>query len=157
MSESYFRRLLSGTPTRVWVNNPTPEEVGFALVEGAVGCTTNPAFAGNLLRRSPQVVLATVSDAVDEQPDAPVAAIMDEVQRRLASPLVKAYRPIYDESGGNFGLVSIQGAPNADTDGESIWKSAQTTTRSARMQRPKYQQPFRALWRLTEWSSAVGQ
>ena len=33
----YFRRLVSETPSRVWVNNPTEEEIGLALAAGAVG------------------------------------------------------------------------------------------------------------------------
>ena len=47
---NYFSRLVAETPSRVWVNNPTIEEVELALAQGATGCTTNPAFAGGLLK-----------------------------------------------------------------------------------------------------------
>ena len=40
--------MTADTPTRVWVNNPTVEEIGLALAQGAVGSTTNPAYGGNL-------------------------------------------------------------------------------------------------------------
>ena len=64
MRENYFSRLVSETPSRVWVNNPTIEEIGLALVEGAVGCTTNPAYAGGLLKRAPDEVKPIVAEAV---------------------------------------------------------------------------------------------
>ncbi len=50
MTATYFDQLETETPTRVWVNNPTLEEIDLALGQGAVGCTTNPAYGGNLLR-----------------------------------------------------------------------------------------------------------
>ena len=43
MGADYFDRLNAETPTRVWVNNPTPEEIDLAIAHGAVGSTTNPA------------------------------------------------------------------------------------------------------------------
>ena len=49
----YFSRLVSETPTRVWVNNPTAEEVGLALANGAVGCDDEPG-----LRREPPAAIA---------------------------------------------------------------------------------------------------
>jgi transaldolase len=44
VAETYFRQMTAETPTRAWVNNPTLEEVDLALAQGAVGCTTNPAY-----------------------------------------------------------------------------------------------------------------
>jgi len=50
VSGTFFRRLVAESPTRVWVNNPTAAEIGLALGQGAVGCTTNPAYGGGMLR-----------------------------------------------------------------------------------------------------------
>lgn len=44
MANDFFARLVAETPTRVWVNNPTPDELELALAHGAVGSTTNPAY-----------------------------------------------------------------------------------------------------------------
>jgi transaldolase len=58
-------------------------------------------------------------------PDAPVAEVVDFVQRRLVAPVVETFRPMFEATGGRAGFVSVQGAPEADTDGEDIWKAAQ--------------------------------
>ena len=53
MSDHYFERVQETTGSRFWVNNPTIQEMDFALEHGAMGCTTNPAYGGNLVKRAP--------------------------------------------------------------------------------------------------------
>ena len=118
MTATYFTQLVAETPTRVWVNNPTIEEIGFALGQGAVGCTTNPAYGGNLLRRAPDEILPIIARCVRETEDDLLAA--DLVQQRLVARIAERFRPLYEASGGTAGFVSIQGAPDADTDAGHI-------------------------------------
>jgi transaldolase len=125
MSENYFSRLVSETPSRVWVNNPTIEEIDLALAQGAVGCTTNPSYAGGLLKRAPDDVKPIIAEAVHVLPEASVAAIADLVQRKLAARVVERFHPMFEATGGKAGFVSIQGPPETDTDGENIWEVAQ--------------------------------
>lgn len=122
MSESYFHRIKAQTPTRLWVNNPTAEEIGKALGQGAVGCTTNPAYGGGLLRRAPDEVRPLIRDCILASDDD--RAVVDLVQQRLVGRLVERFRPLYDAAGGTEGFVSIQGAPEADTDGKHILEEA---------------------------------
>ena len=115
---SYFARLQTETPTRVWVNNPTIDEVGLAIEQGAVGCTTNPAYGGNLLKRAPEQILPIITASVRQVDDDAAAA--DLVQQRLVARLVDRFRPLFDATDGRFGYVSIQGAPEFDTDAAHI-------------------------------------
>lgn len=114
MGQTYFTQLVAETPTRVWVNNPTIEEIGLALEQGAVGCTTNPAYGANLLRRAPDEILPIIAECVGLSSDDAVVA--DLVQQRLVARIVERFRPLYDASNGREGFVSIQGAPEVDTD-----------------------------------------
>lgn len=125
MSASYFSRLAAETSSRAWVNNPTLDEIELALGEGAVGCTTNPAYGGGLLKRVPHYLRTIVQDAVRELPSGSVAEVADRVQARLVSPVLERFGELYEATRGTAGLVSVQGAPEADTDGEHIWKEAQ--------------------------------
>lgn len=118
MTATYFDQLTAETPTRVWVNNPTIEEIGLALAQGAVGSTTNPAYGGNLLRRAPDEILPIIAECVRKTEDDLLAA--DLVQQRLVARIAERFRPLYDASGGTAGFVSIQGAPEADTDAGHI-------------------------------------
>lgn len=122
MSESYFYRLKAATPTRVWVNNPTLEEVDLALEQGAVGCTTNPSLAGGLLRRAPDEVKPVISECLPRAADD--AAVATLVQERLVERITDRFRPLYEASRGTAGFVSIQGAPEADTEAANIVEAA---------------------------------
>jgi transaldolase len=122
MPASYFDQLTADTPTRVWVNNPTVEEIGLALAQGAVGSTTNPAYGGNLLKRAPDQILPIIADCVRSTDDDLRAA--DLVQQRLVARIAERFRPLHEASGGRLGFVSIQGAPEADTDADHILHEA---------------------------------
>lgn len=122
MGSNYFTQLVAETPTRVWVNNPTIEEIGLALQQGAVGCTTNPAYGANLLRRAPDEILPIIADCVRLSSENAVVA--DLVQQRLVARIVEQFRPLHDASEGREGFVSIQGAPEADTDADHIVEEA---------------------------------
>jgi len=124
MAGGYFGRLIQSTPTRVWVNNPTLEEVGLAVRQGAVGCTTNPAYGGGLLRRAPSEIRPVIAAVVREIQDAELAA--EEVQRRLVARILPFFRPIFDATEGRLGFVSLQGPPEADTDPTLILAAAET-------------------------------
>jgi transaldolase len=122
VTESYFLAIKSRTPSRLWVNNPTLAEIELAGKQGAVGCTTNPAYAGSLLRRAPEEVLPVIRDSVAAAPDEKAAAHL--VQKRLVARIAELYRPIFDHSHGLDGYVSIQGAPDEDHDDELILSRA---------------------------------
>ncbi|MGC9974761.1 MAG: hypothetical protein ABSC36_05165 [Gaiellaceae bacterium] len=109
MTATYFSQLRAQSPTRVWVNNPTIEEIGLALSQGAVGCTTNPAYGGGLLKRAPDEIRPIISEAVMATDDDEAAAAL--VQERLVARIVERFRPLFDATGGRHGYVSIQGAP----------------------------------------------
>jgi len=122
VDDKFFARLKDETPTRVWVNNPTAEEISLALSQGAVGCTTNPAYAGGLLRHAPDEVLPLIEMAIRQSIDD--AAVADQVQQLLVSRIAARFTNMYDESGGSLGFVSIQGAPDMDHDAGRILAEA---------------------------------
>jgi transaldolase len=122
VTATYFEQLLTETPTRVWVNNPTIEEISLALAQGARGSTTNPGYGGNLLRRAPGEILPIIAACVRETTDDARAA--DLVQQRLVARIAERFRSLFEASGGTAGFVSIQGAPEMDTDPDHIEREA---------------------------------
>jgi transaldolase len=121
--------MTTETPTRVWVNNPTFNEIDLALAQGAVGCTTNPAYGGGLLKRAPDEIRPIIQECVRLASDDTDAA--DMVQQRLVTRIAARFRPLFD-AGGAQGFVSIQGAPESDTEAAHILAEA----RSARLLGP---------------------
>jgi transaldolase len=118
VSQNYFYRLRSETSTRVWVNNPTAAEVALSIANGAVGCTTNPSFGGGLLARAPDEIRPDIAAVVATEPDDDRAAEL--VQKRIVARILPQFQPLHEASGGRLGFVSLQGAPEADTDGDVV-------------------------------------
>lgn len=122
MTETYFQWLARSTQSRAWINNPTNAEIALSLAQGAVACTTNPGYGGGLLKRVPDEVRPVVQAAVRAHADDEEAA--DQVQRALVSRILPHFLPVHEASGGTLGWVSIQGAPERDTDGAVILAEA---------------------------------
>ncbi len=118
MTDTYFHQLVAETPTRVWVNNPTLDEIDLALAQGAVGSTTNPAYGGGLLKRAPDEIRPLIAECARAAADDHAAA--DLVQQHLVARIAARFGPLHDASGGRAGFVSIQGAPESDTDADRI-------------------------------------
>jgi transaldolase len=127
MSTDYFDRVRSETGMRFWVNNPTLEEVDLALDHGAMGCTTNPAFAGSLLRRAPDEILPIVRDCLAASPDDAVVARL--VQMRLIARIAERFASQHHETRGREGYVSLQGSPEEDEDPAAIVDEAREARR----------------------------
>lgn len=117
MTADFFARLGS-TPTRVWVNNPTLDELDRAIAVDAAGVTTNPAFCASLLRRRPEEILPTIDQVAklhlgeDES--------VDLVQALMVQKLAERLLPLFNASGGRRGFVSLQGNPELDVDAAVI-------------------------------------
>lgn len=122
MSSPYFVRVKTETPSRLWVNNPTSAEIDLALAQGAIGCTTNPAFGGGLLKRAPEEIRPVIEDAVRDSADDARSA--DLVQQRLVARIARRFAPLFEQSNGKEGFVSIQGSPEVDNNGARILEEA---------------------------------
>jgi len=135
MSEHYFERVREATGSRFWVNNPTIEEMDLALEHGAMGCTTNPGYGGNLVKRAPAEVLPIVRECLPLSDDDEVVA--DLVQRRLVARICEKFLPLYERTSGHEGFVSIQGAPEADIDADVILEEGRVARTIAANATPK--------------------
>lgn len=107
---TYFHRVARQTPTRFWINNVTREQARLALDAGAVGCTQNPAYTWKMLQGPDKAHAIEVLDEIlRQEPEDSVALI--RLQRALVEEIALAFLPLYRESGGKHGYVSIQGDP----------------------------------------------
>ncbi|MGD0417603.1 MAG: transaldolase family protein [Terriglobales bacterium] len=111
MSRPYFLRVVSQTPTELWVNNPTREHTDLAIANGATGCTTNPSFTQKMVDHPVEgpYALPFLDEAIRKsENDDEVAAIF---QRRLVGPIAEKFMPVFRQHRGDKGYVTIQGDP----------------------------------------------
>ena len=122
-SEGYFHRVQRLTPTRFWINNPTREEVEWAIAAGAISCTCNPSYSMKMIQGESQAyVLAVIDRVIREVPDDQEAA--DLIQQKLINEILEGFLPLYREHPGVQGFVSIQGNPLLDDDPHAIVEEA---------------------------------
>ena len=120
MPDTYFHRVHKYSPTRFWVNNPTPAEAILSIREGAINCTTNPAYSYKQFTNEDTGadVRALIKEALRET-DSTEAAV-DYIQQKLVRKLLDIFLPVYEKDPGRQGFVSIQGDPNRDEDANHI-------------------------------------
>ena len=122
MSEDYFKRVNKLTPTRLWINNPTPTDAEKSIKAGAISCTTNPTYCMKLLQNKSEEkrVYGVIDEVIKEYDDDNKAA--DIIQKRLVNDILEIFLPLYEKSPNKEGFVSIQGNPNRDDEPEYIIK-----------------------------------
>jgi transaldolase len=114
MAQGYFQRVAAETETRLWINNPTHEEVSEALAAGAICCTTNPSHCARLLDAAPTYIRSLVDGVIPETPNDDAAA--ERIYYLAVRDLIALFRPVYESSGGTLGFVTLQGDPRRDDD-----------------------------------------
>jgi len=119
MSEKgYFHRVNELSPTRFWINNVTREEARIAIEAGASGCTQNPSYPWKMLihPKEKEYAYQILDSVIKEEPDDNEAEM--KFQRTLVGKIAEIFKPMWEESQGKYGYVSIQGDPfheDADT------------------------------------------
>jgi transaldolase len=124
MNESYFLRVSKLTPTKFWINNPSRKQVSLAIEHGAAGCTCNPSYTQKMVD-SPEereYTLRLLDEAIRETELDKYAA--EVFQRKLVAPIAECFLPIFIDSSGVDGYVSIQADPIDDEDPEEILRQA---------------------------------
>jgi transaldolase len=114
--QTYFHRVRELSPTAFWINNPTRRQAAMAIAEGAVGCTNNPSYTQKMLDHAEEGpnVLRLLDAVLKHIPDDEGAVA--ELQIRLVGPIAELFLPLYLQSRGTAGYVSIQGDPFHDED-----------------------------------------
>ena len=120
MNQTYFHRVTRQSPTMFWVNNPTRTQADLALDHGALGCTNNPSYTQKMLVHAEEgeytrAILVQVLQEIDDDRQAAI-----EFQARMVKPVAEKFLPLFEQSKGVHGWVSIQGDPLADDNAQDI-------------------------------------
>ena len=117
---NYFHRLHQETPTHFWVNNPTSGELEQALAAGAIASTTNPAYCARLVTAEPAYLHSVIDAAIRDTADDEQAANL--VYQRVTQRLLRRFQPLYEQSGGRQGFVTLQGDPRHEHDAAAVMR-----------------------------------
>ena len=118
----YFKRVAELTPTRLWINNVTAEQARRGIKAGAVGCTQNPSYVSKMLQFDGSLCQRLFDKWIEIEDDD--NEVLIQVQAELVGLIAKEFLPLYEESCGKLGYVTIQGDPFNETT-ESIMRQAE--------------------------------
>ena len=120
MAQDYFHRVAALTPTKMWINNVTPQEADWAIAAGAMGCTQNPAYTWKMLSHDSykEDALALLDQTLNESDDDNEVECI--LQRKLVQRVAQRFMSVYERTNGAHGYVSIQGDPIHEEDPKVI-------------------------------------
>ena len=112
------------TPTCLWNDSASIDELTKSIAQGAVGATCNPVIAVSVLKANMAVWRPRIEQLLAEQP----TATEDELGWRLVEELTieaaALLKPIFDAHGGRNGRLSIQTDPRLYRDTDAILEQA---------------------------------
>src|SRR6266481_669823 len=129
--KSPLHEMTQSTPTRLWNDSASLQELSYSIEHGAVGATCNPVIVVGVLKKEMAAWKDRIQTLIEENP----SATEDQISWRLVGEIsVKAaglLKPIFDLHGGRNGRLSIQTDPRFYRDTQAIVEQANKFTRLA--------------------------
>lgn len=121
--KSPLHEMTQTTPTCLWNDSASLQELTYSMDHGAVGATCNPVIALGVLKKEP--TLRTQIYSLSQQ--IPAATEGDIAWRLVQDISIKGaalLKPIFDREGGKNGRLSIQTDPRLFRDTKAIVEQA---------------------------------
>ena len=99
------------TPTEYWNDSCSTAELEYAVANGAVGATSNPTIVGEVLKKELATWLPRIRQIYTERPTASEVEITWQLIEEMAVRGAAILEPIFKESAGRIGRLSIQTNP----------------------------------------------
>jgi len=118
--KSPLHKMSQTTPTVLWNDSASVEELKYSIEHGAVGATCNPVIVLSVLKKELKTWKDRIRALVTEMPTATEDEIAWQVVREMSVQAAQVLRPIFDEHKGKNGRLSIQTDPRLFRDARAI-------------------------------------
>jgi len=122
--KSPLQQMTQTTPTCLWNDSASVQELTYAIEHGAVGATCNPVIVLNVLAKEMDLWRDRIHQLIKDMP----TATEDEIGWRLVEEIsIKGaglLKPIFDREKGKNGRLSIQTDPRFYRNTEAIVEQA---------------------------------
>jgi transaldolase len=119
------------TPTSLWNDSASIDELTRSIEDGAVGATCNPVIAFTVLKKEMATWRPRIEALLREKPTATEDEIAWTLVEELSVRAAKLLEPIFHEQGGRNGRLSIQTDPRLFRDAGAILEQAVRFSRLA--------------------------
>ena len=129
--KSPLHEMTQTTPTCLWNDSASIEELTYSIEHGAVGATCNPVIVLGVLKKEMAEWRRRIQALIQEQPKATEDQIAWQVVREISVKSAALLKPIFEAQRGRNGRLSIQTDPRLFRDSEAIVRQAEEFSRLA--------------------------
>src|SRR5215471_10489053 len=132
--ESYkspLHEMTQTTPTCLWNDSASVQELCYSIEHGAVGATCNPVIVLGVLKKEMPQWKERILSLIREWPTATEEQIAWQLVREISAKSAALLKPIFDVQDGRNGRLPIQTDPRFFRDSEAIVRQAEDFNRIA--------------------------
>src|ERR1700720_2522785 len=129
--KSLLHKMTLTTPTSLWNDSASLEELTYSIDHGAVGATCNPVIVVGVLKKEMARWAPRIRQLIKEMPHATEDQLGWQVVREISTESAALLKPIFDAHQGRNGRLSIQTDPRLYRDARAIVEQAMEFNRLA--------------------------
>jgi transaldolase len=122
--KSPLHEMTQSTPTCLWNDSASIQELTYSIEHGAVGATCNPVIVLGVLKKEMSLWKDRISSLIAESPTAGEEEIAWRLVREISIKGAGLLKPIFDAQQGRNGRLSIQTDPRLYRDTRAIVEQA---------------------------------
>jgi transaldolase len=104
-------QMTQTTPTCLWNDSASIEELAYSIEHGAVGATCNPTIAVTVLKKEMAVWKPRIRELAQQMPQATEDEISWKIVEEISANAAKLLLPVFEREKGRNGRLSIQTDP----------------------------------------------
>jgi transaldolase len=118
--KSPLHEMTQTTPTCLWNDSASIQELTYSIEHGAVGATCNPVIVLGVLKKEMASWKDRLNELIRAEPPATEEQISWQLVRDISAKAAALLRPIFDTQRGRNGRLSIQTDPRFYRDSQAI-------------------------------------
>lgn len=129
--KSRLHEMTQTTPTCLWNDSASIQELTYSIEHGAVGATCNPVIVLSVLKKEMSAWRDRINGLLAERPTATEKEIAWQLVKEISAKAAKLLEPIFVGQRGGNGRLSIQTDPRFYRDSQAIVNQAEEFSRIA--------------------------
>jgi transaldolase len=129
--KSPLHEMTQTTPTCLWNDSASIQELTYSIEHGAVGATCNPVIVLGVLKKEMSLWKDRIRSLIDERSTATEDQIGWQLVREVSVKAAGLLRPVFEAHRGKNGRLSIQTDPRLFRDSKAIVEQAEEFNRLA--------------------------
>jgi transaldolase len=129
--KSPLHEMTQTTPTCLWNDSASIQELTYSIEHGAVGATCNPVIVLGVLKKEMNLWKDRIRSLIEERSTATEDQIAWQLVREVSVKAAGLLRPVFEAHPGKNGRLSIQTDPRFFRDSKAIVEQAEEFNRLA--------------------------